>query len=171
MKIVNLNTTKAISFRLGAFVQLHGHKLLTQQILTSCHYLRLVYKPNNVKFGISLIRVLKANHKPHVNQTRDLTSAAFVLNENDCACEPPRFLEYDKQRNFKCTLAESGQHRDYICNLCHSWDRTCSVNCLWKLVGNLVSLEKKLITLSVHKQLVVWVSPKFYYLSRDGLFV
>ena len=29
--------------------------------------------------------------------------------------------------------------------------------------------KKKLITLSVHKQLVVWVSPKLYYLSRDGL--
>ena len=105
-------------------------------------------------FGISLIRVLKANHKPHVNQTRDLTSAAFVLNENDCACEPPRFLEYDKQRNFKCTLAESGQHRDYICNLCHSWDRTCSVNCLWILVGHLVNLERPSKEAS---QIAIWV--------------
>ena len=39
-----------------------------------------------------------------------------VLNENDCACEPSRFLEYDKQRNFQCTLAESGQLRDYNFN-------------------------------------------------------
>ena len=29
--------------------------------------------------------------------------------------------------------------------------------------------QKNLITLSVHKQLVVCLSPKFYYLSRDGL--
>ncbi|RMX44607.1 hypothetical protein pdam_00002769 [Pocillopora damicornis] len=156
-------------FNLVRFSNCDTEQKIFPDVAHKSTFTAFIYKPNNVKFGISLIKVLKANHKPHVNQTRDLTSAAFVLNENDCACEPPRFLEYDKQRNFKCTLAESGQHRDYICNLCHSWNRTGSVNCLWKLVGNLVSLEKRLITLSVHKQLVVWVSPKFYYLSRDGL--